>query len=414
MEKGMENPPKANMDSDFDVSLDLKDRALAAAAEGITIADARLPDQPIIYANEGFSRLTGYSSEEVVGRNCRFLQSGETDPETVRQIRAAIRGDRACSVEILNYRKDGTPFWNRLSITPVKNEEGVTTHFIGIQSDITARRNAEAALEQANANLEEMNLKMKDDLEAAAMVQQSMLPRSVPEIQGYTFAWTYQPCDELAGDTLNILGLNEQTVALYALDVSGHGVPSALLSATLSHWLSPKPDQDTILELVPEQSSRVPVSPERIAQRLNSLFPMNLEHPQYFTLCYGLLDTVNNEFTYVSAGHPPSVHSDSSGRVEVIEAGGPPVGLIAGSQFQQGRIPLKPGDRLVIYTDGVTEAANPEGEEFGFDRLCDAIRQARELSLETSLEKITGALNHWTVGAEPADDISIVALERTS
>ena len=98
--------------------LALKDRALDVAAEGVTIADARLPDRPLIYVNEGFERVTGYPAAEVLGRNCRFLQGPDTDPAAVAEIRAAVAGERECVVEILNYRKDGTPFWNRLSITP--------------------------------------------------------------------------------------------------------------------------------------------------------------------------------------------------------------------------------------------------------------------------------------------------------
>ena len=110
--------------------LNLKDRALDVAAEGITIADARLPDMPLIYINEGFERLTGYSAEATLGNNCRFLQGPDTDPEAAEEIRSAIREQRPCLVEILNYRRDGTTFWNRLSITPVRDAAGIVTHFM--------------------------------------------------------------------------------------------------------------------------------------------------------------------------------------------------------------------------------------------------------------------------------------------
>ena len=95
----------------------LREEALAVTAEGVTISDASLPDNPIIYANRGFERLTGYSVEDVVGRNCRFLQGVDTDAAAVAEIRESVRGGRECTVQLLNYRKDGTPFWNRLSIT---------------------------------------------------------------------------------------------------------------------------------------------------------------------------------------------------------------------------------------------------------------------------------------------------------
>lgn len=165
----------------IEVPLDLKDRALEAASDGITISDLSRPDNPLIYVNSGFEQLTGYRRDSVLGRNCRFLQGPETDRVAAETIREAIREQRECTVEILNYRRDGSPFWNRLSITPVRDGEGRVTHFIGVQSDITDRRNAEDKLRAAN-------LKMKNDLTAAARVQQAMLPEALPKAEGFRFA----------------------------------------------------------------------------------------------------------------------------------------------------------------------------------------------------------------------------------
>ena len=154
--------PAKRLDSQrVQAQLELKDRALAASAEGITIADARLPDNPLIYANAGFERLTGYSVSDVLGRNCRFLQGGGTDPETVDALRTAIREKRPITVQLLNYKKDGTPFWNRLSITPVQDHSGVVTHFIGVQSDVTEEKQAKDALQNANERLEAANRAMQ-------------------------------------------------------------------------------------------------------------------------------------------------------------------------------------------------------------------------------------------------------------
>jgi PAS domain S-box-containing protein len=124
-------------------ALQLRDRAMGATTEGITISDPSLPDHPLIYANSGFERLTGYTREDVMGRNCRFLQGVDTDPAAVEEIRAALRDKHECTVEFLNYRKDGSPFWNRLSITPVYDGAGQVSHFIGVQSDITQRKEVE-------------------------------------------------------------------------------------------------------------------------------------------------------------------------------------------------------------------------------------------------------------------------------
>ncbi|MEG4248904.1 PAS domain S-box protein [Microcoleus sp. Pol10D4] len=129
----------------------LYDRALAATSNGIAIADATQPDRPIVYCNGAFERITGYNRSEIIGQNCRFLQGPDTDGAAVDQIRVALKEQHDCKVVLKNYRKDGTAFWNELSISPVRDSSGLVTHFIGVQSDITDRKQAEEALKQAEA-----------------------------------------------------------------------------------------------------------------------------------------------------------------------------------------------------------------------------------------------------------------------
>ncbi len=124
----------------------LHERAIAVATSGIIITDARAPDLPIIYVNEGFERMTGYTAAESLGRNCRFLQGPDTDPEARARIRQALAEGQAYQVVLRNYRKDGTPFWNELALSPVHDDVGVLTHFIGVQEDVSARVQTEAAL----------------------------------------------------------------------------------------------------------------------------------------------------------------------------------------------------------------------------------------------------------------------------
>jgi PAS domain S-box-containing protein len=132
-----------------EAALRLRDRAIRAVAQGILITDATQPDNPIIYASPGFERLTGYTAAEVVGRNCRFLQGTDSDRQAVARVREAVQDGEPCVVEVLNYRKDGTPFWNELSISPVRDEAGRLTHFVGVQADVTARRRLEEQYRQA-------------------------------------------------------------------------------------------------------------------------------------------------------------------------------------------------------------------------------------------------------------------------
>ena len=123
--------------------LRVRERAIDAATNGIIITDASLPGCPIIYANPAFSVLSGYSEAEILGHNCRFLQGPDTNPETVAQMRQAIKEDYPIQVMILNYHKNGNAFWNEVTITPVWDTKGKATHYIGVQTDITERITSE-------------------------------------------------------------------------------------------------------------------------------------------------------------------------------------------------------------------------------------------------------------------------------
>ncbi|TDO16809.1 EAL domain-containing protein [Halomonas ventosae] len=126
--------------------LRILERGVEASVNGVVIADAKKPDLPIIYANDTFQRITGYTRKEVIGRNCRFLQGPETDNAAVQQIRQQLADYREAHVTLRNYRKDGTPFWNDLYISPVRDDAGQVTHFVGIQHDISERKDYEARL----------------------------------------------------------------------------------------------------------------------------------------------------------------------------------------------------------------------------------------------------------------------------
>lgn len=131
----------------------LRERAVAAASNGIVISDARRLDLPIVYCNPAFEKMTGYTKEEAVGRNCRFLQGADNDLVAREEIRYALQNARDCVVILKNYRKNGEVFWNELSISPVRDAQGKLTHFVGVQNDITERQNAQDALLEAEARL---------------------------------------------------------------------------------------------------------------------------------------------------------------------------------------------------------------------------------------------------------------------
>jgi len=130
-------------------SLRLRDRAIQEVSQGIIITDPRQADNPIIYASAGVERITGYSQAELLGKNCRIFQGKDTDRDTVRKLREAILAGHGCTAEILNYRKNGTPFWNSMSMNPVRDDNGELAYFVGVQNDITDRRMLEDQLRQS-------------------------------------------------------------------------------------------------------------------------------------------------------------------------------------------------------------------------------------------------------------------------
>jgi PAS domain S-box-containing protein len=138
-------------------SLRLKDRAIEASSIGISIADMSQPDQPLIFVNQGFEDMTGYTVAETIGHNCRFLQGDDRDQEARRILKGAIRNGEETTVELRNYHKDGTMFWNELKISPIKDDSGTVTHYVGFQMDITRRKRFEERIHQFNADLLEAN-----------------------------------------------------------------------------------------------------------------------------------------------------------------------------------------------------------------------------------------------------------------
>lgn len=394
------------------ISSDLMQRALSTTAEGITISDTSIPDNPLIYVNEGFEKLTGYTAQEVLGKNCRFLQGGQTDPAGAQEVRAAVKEQRPCVVELLNHRKDGAAFWNRLSITPVRDPAGRVTHFIGVQSDITNRKRAEEALSLAKDELQKANAEMTRALESAAAVQMALLPHGFHGGKGVRIAWRLDACATLAGDILNAFWLDEKHLGCYILDVMGHGITAALLSVTLSHFLSPRSRGAFLLgQEVGREGSAEILSPALVGERLNRRFPLDLESSQFFTILYGILNVETRVLRYFSAGHPPMVHLPRNGDPIVLSVAGFPVGMVDKPEYEDRELQLQSGDRLFIYSDGVTEVRNSQGEQFGIDRLCDVIRSAVAMPLEEGLDAVLNRVRCWSAGEALQDDVSLLALE---
>ena len=274
--------------------------------------------------------------------------------------------------------------------------------------------NLEHSLASRNRQLEAANDRMQHDLQAAAQIQNSLLPQRLPAIPGLDFAWAFRPCDELAGDILNILRLDETHLALYILDVSNHGVPAALLAVTLSRLLTPLMYQSHLLKEPCDNNGkgyRI-VPPSEVGSQLNRQFPMDPVNGQYFTLLYGVLDLTTRQFTYVQAGHPgPVLREAATSRSVVLEGNGLPIGFVEDTHYLEWGQSLAVKDRLYLYSDGVPEACNPAGEQFGEARFLEAIEASARAPLKESLALIEKRLGDWCGTAGFRDDVSLLAME---
>ncbi len=269
-------------------------------------------------------------------------------------------------------------------------------------------RRQQIELEQANERLERINGRMSRDLATAAKIQKTFLPRAALSVPGAEFAWCYHPCDELAGDGLNIIPLGDGRVGLYILDVSGHGVSSALLSVTLSRLLSPPSEPSSILI-----RDRNVAPPAEVADRLNRLFPYDTATEQFATLLYGVLDVAAGEFRHVSAGHSGPLHLAAGKAPVILESPGFPIS-IAEEAYEEQCVQLAPGDRLYLYSDGVPDAMSSSGERFGEVRLKEAISRCRAGPLQEGVDALLAEIVRWSGSERPQDDISIVAAACTA
>jgi sigma-B regulation protein RsbU (phosphoserine phosphatase) len=266
-------------------------------------------------------------------------------------------------------------------------------------------RNREARERDLQASLAALHR----DLQAAGRLQRRLLPTRSEPVAGVRAAWHFAPCDEVGGDLLDVLVLPDGAVACYLLDVAGHGVPAALFSVGLRHLISAREAASPLLG-----ADGSALSPDKVAAVLNREFQMTDDTLQYFTMVYAILAPALGELRFVQAGHPGLIACLPGRPASVIGEGDLPIGMLPQASYQTLNLHLPPGGRVVMYSDGVTEATDGLGRMFGVQRLLEAIEASRHRALPDMVAAINDAVCAWLGGGQAKDDISVLSLERTA
>ena len=339
-----------------------------------------------------------------------FQPDGRLSLEKAKEMDATARELGHHRFEWIHRKLDGEEFPVEVTLNAV--EIGGRPAVIAVWHDLTKIKRAEAEqrrysreLETANRSLGAINDRLKRDLQAAARIQKALLPSVLPDAERARFAWSFRPCDELAGDILNIYHLDADHIGFYVLDVSGHGVSAALLSVTVSRLLAPHGPSSLLRS---PTDGRV-ANPREVLERLNRQL-IGEQSDQFLTLFYGILDLRSSGLRYANAGHPGPAIISADGTIRTLQNSSFPIGMIDEADYEDEVVQLNPGDRLWLYSDGLVEAMNDHGDQFGKDRLYAELQATDAISVRDGVEHLLRCVEDWTGTGGPQDDISLIAL----
>ncbi len=311
----------------------------------------------------------------------RFFGDIDEKFQTIDVIAVPLRnpgGNVIGVLEVIN-RRDGTEF----------TEEDVP--LFSAFAD-----HAAIALERARLQREEVEKeRLEQQLTWARQIQQGFLRKEMPRYPGFAFAALSVPAIYLSGDYYDVIRLDRDRCALVIADISGKGPPAALLMATFRAVLLAQAVRD--------------LSPEDTVRLTNEIIVGEIPPQSFVTLFYGVLDTARGELRYVNAGHnPPMLYNPSRGGVDLLEVGGTVIGFAASTRYHSEQREMRPGQLLMMYTDGVTEARNPAQEFFGEERLHALVLGHGREDAQTFARRVHDSVLQFTEGAPQADDITLL------
>jgi serine phosphatase RsbU (regulator of sigma subunit) len=307
-------------------------------------------------------------------------------------------------------------------ITALRDQEGKLRGFAKVVRDVTERKRMEKEIRHLNEDLEKQvaqrteqlrvamakeqeevqeRERSEQELRVAHLIQQTLLPKSVPELEGYQIAAYYQPAREVGGDFYDFLELGDGRLGLVVGDVAGKGVPAALVMA----------NTQCVLRAVAQREG---ITPGQVLAEVNEVLHAHVPPNMFVTCFYCVLYPESYSLSYANAGHDLPYVRRLNGKAEKLRARGMPLGLMPQMSYEQKEIVLEAGEAALFYSDGLVEAHDPEGEMFGFPRLRELV--AEHADEERSLEEILLEELYTFVGEgwEQEDDITLLTLRRSA
>lgn len=264
----------------------------------------------------------------------------------------------------------------------------------------------ERELRQQRARLDEAYSRLRSDLQVAAAAQRALLPNGRQGLGDAALASLFIPSAEVSGDMFNCFGPMQRYSGFYLADASGHGIRAALSTVALGSMIS----SEFFWRMAVDD--RQSAQPEHAVAVLDRRFGELSHEDSYFAMLLGLLDHESDQLVFCQAGAPSPLLVSAHGTIQPIGNGGLPVGLVADATFERGSVPFGAGDRLVVYSDGVLEAAGRDGTPLGPDGLVELVATTREQPAAQQLADIERRLMTWAGSTDFPDDVSMIILER--
>lgn len=389
----------------------------SAGARLVLLADASQAHRRLLRIQ---LEKAGYRVVEAADGNAALRLCAETEPDVILSdwLLTGISGPDLCRAHRAMSRQTYGFF---ILLTPRQDSDGVTEgmqagaddfltkpiagaellarlgaaeRVLSMQDTLSAaNRQLQTALDRLNAAQEQMNI----DLREARKLQQAMIRERQRSFGQMRVSLLMRPAGMIGGDLVGCHQLDDRTVSLYAIDVSGHGVAAALMTAR-------------VVTQIEALSSDPSLGPAGVVQRLNGLMIDGVQTDSYLTMVYGRLDLATGRVLLVQAGHPHPVIQRRSGAIETVGHGGLPVGVMPDAGYQEIGLTLGSGDRLLIVSDGITDAANAHGTLLGEHGLMTTLQLNAPLSGFGLLESMCWSVSEFASG-ERKDDVSALLLE---